>query len=210
MFAPAVCARISLLQETVMFRELSPSTCLMRIPIFDAVATRPFDMTRGQRAQCRLSEGSSIMRDRTQGSFPTPPVGMSFRMPSLAGHRRQKSLSPKGRPGNDPRHGAVVKRARWIAIVSHIDPSNSVFVDAPKRVPLCSQRRRTDMFPCRLISPNLVRFAQAPKAQEKLFAHRPYPYSHREAEEGDMCLPLRNKAGRDTGRLKTGLYAVDH
>lgn len=26
------------------------------------------------------------------------------------------------------------------------------------------------MFPCRLISPDLVRFAQAPKAQEKLFA----------------------------------------
>jgi len=26
------------------------------------------------------------------------------------------------------------------------------------------------MFPCRLIMPDLVRFAQAPKAQEKLFA----------------------------------------
>jgi len=34
----------------VMFRERILSTCPMRTPMFDAAATRPFDMTRGQRA----------------------------------------------------------------------------------------------------------------------------------------------------------------
>ncbi|KAK0751493.1 hypothetical protein B0T18DRAFT_387609 [Schizothecium vesticola] len=53
------------------------------------------------------------MGDRNQGYFSTPPVGMyrSFRRrwPGIG----DKKSSRKGRPGNDPRHGDMVKRARW-------------------------------------------------------------------------------------------------
>lgn len=149
MFAPAWCPRISLLQETVMFRELSPSTSLMRTPIFDAAATRPFDMTRGQRAHSVVSSVRGIINHEGSHSRVFFHVPCWHVVPYAVVGRASatKSLHRKGRPGNDPRHGAVVKRARWIAIVSHINPSNSVFVDAPKRVPLARKGGGQRCFP---------------------------------------------------------------
>lgn len=170
-FAPAWCPRISLLQETVMFSR----TESVNLPEEDPDIRRRrhkalrYDK-RSKSSQCLPSAGINTHEGSYSRVFSHAPCWHVVPYAVVGRASATKNPFHKGRPSNDPRHDAMVKRARWIAIASHINPSNSVFVDAPKRVPLCSQRRRTHMFPCRLISPDLVRFAQAPKAQEKLFA----------------------------------------